>query len=318
MLAIRFDGLGPLYRKEISDHLRSKRFTLILILVFIIGLSSIYSAGLGIREAINKETDDFAFLKLYTSSGDYIPSFVSFISFLGPLIGLALGFDSINGERARGTLNRLLSQPINRDTVIIGKFLAGMSILSITVLTLGIGIAGLGILLIGIPPTLEEFARLIVYLFITILYIGIWYAISLMFSLVFKQTATSALAGIALWIFMSIFISLFAGLIANGLYPVDNQATVDTMLKHESLKQNINRVSPSTLYNEAMTTILNPGVRSIGLVLITQLEGAIASPLPFGQSLMLIWAHIVTMVAIPLICFAISYIMFMKQEIRAI
>ena len=55
MLAIRFDGLGPLYRKEISDHLRSKRFTLILILVFIIGLSSIYSAGLGIREAINKE-----------------------------------------------------------------------------------------------------------------------------------------------------------------------------------------------------------------------------------------------------------------------
>ena len=117
---------------------------------------------------------------------------------------------------------------------------------------------------------------------------------------------------------MSIFISFFAGLIANGLYPVDNQATVDTMLKHESLKQNINRVSPSTLYNEAMTTILNPGVRSIGLVLITQLEGAIASPLPFGQSLMLIWAHIVTMVAIPLICFAISYIMFMKQEIRAI
>lgn len=318
MHSIKFNGLNVLFHKEISDHLRSKRFSIILILICIIGVSSIYSAGTGIRENINKESSDFIFLKLFTTSSDYIPSFASFISFLGPLVGLALGFDSINGERAKGTLSRLLSQPINRDTVIIGKFLAGLSILSIMMVALGLAVGAIGILLLGIPPTFEEFLRLMVYLLITILYVGIWYAITLMFSLLFKQTATSALAGIALWIFLSVFISLLAGVFANAIYPIDDRPPVDTVLKHERLKQSINRLSPLNIYNEAMTTILNPGVRSIGLVLITQLEGAIASPLPFTQSVMLIWAHLVTMIAIPVICFSISYIVFMRQEIRAV
>lgn len=313
-----YSGLGVLYSKEVSDHLRSKRFMIILVLVGIICLSSIYSAGLGIREAINKQSDDFIFLKLFSSSGDFIPSFASFISFLGPLIGLSLGFDAINGERARGTLNRLLAQPIHRDTVIIGKFLAGTSILSIMVLSLGVAVAGLGIIMTGIPPSFEEIGRLTVYLVLTVIYIGIWYAISLMFSLVFRQTATSALAGIALWLFMAVFVGLLAGIIANGLYPVNNNPSIETVLKHESLKQNLSRVSPLVIYNEAVTTILNPGVRAMGLIMSSQLEGAIAGTLPLGQSMLLIWAHFVTMAAMIMTCFAISYIIFMRQEIRAV
>jgi len=318
MNSYMLDGLRVLYKKELSDHLRSKRFIIILILISIIGLASIYSAGLGIREAVNKENDDFIFLKLFTSSGDSIPSFVSFISFLGPLIGLSLGFDVINGERAKGTLTRLLAQPIYRDTVINGKFLAGTSILAMMVISLGLAVAGLGIILIGIPPTVEEIGRLAIYLILTILYIGIWYAVSLMFSLIFRQTATSALAGIALWLFLTIFVGLLAGIIANGLYPVNDHPAIDTVLKHESIKRNLSRISPSILYNEAMTTILNPGVRTMGLVMSSQLEGAIAGTLPLGQSILLIWAHLVTMIAMMMICFAISYIIFMKQEIRAI
>lgn len=317
MKPFEHDGLKVLYKKEIIDNLRSKRFMIILFLIFIIGISSIYSAGVGIREVVNKEYNDFIFLKLFTSSGDSIPSFVSFISFLGPLIGLSLGFDAINGEKSRGTLNLLLSQPIYRDTVINGKFLSGLTILSMMVLYLGLAVGALGIILIGIPPTLEEIGRLLVYLIITILYIGVWYAISLMFSLIFKQSATSALAGIALWLFLSIFIVLIAGLIANGLYPIDDYSTIDTVFKHQSLQQNLERISPLTIYNEAMTTILNPGVRTTGLVLTSQLEGAIDGVLPLGQSILLIWAHLVIMISMIMICFVISYILFMKQEIKA-
>lgn len=318
MNSYMLNGLKVLYKKELSDHLRSKRFIIILLLISIIGLSSIYSAGLGIRDAINKENNGFIFLKLFTSSGDSIPSFVSFISFLGPLIGLSLGFDVINSERAKGTLTRLLAQPIYRDTVINGKFLAGISILSMMVISLGVAVSGLGIILIGVPPTVEEIGRLVIYLIITILYIGIWYAISLMFSLIFRQSTTSALAGIALWLFLTIFVGLLAGIIANGLYPVNDYPAVDIVLKHESIRHNLSRISPSTLYNEAMTTILNPGVRATGLVLTSQLEGAVASTLPLGQSILLIWAHLVTMIAMIMICFAISYIIFMRQEIRAV
>ena len=127
------NSLLVLYKKELADHLRSKRFVILLLLIAVTGLASIYSAASGIREAVSQEENDFVFLRLFTASGNSIPSFISFVSLLGPLVGLALGFDSINGEFNRGTMSRLLAQPIHRDSVINGKFLAGILVISIMV-----------------------------------------------------------------------------------------------------------------------------------------------------------------------------------------
>jgi len=102
------------------------------------------------------------------------------------------------------------------------------------------------------------------------------------------------------------------------MYPIDDNATVETLFRNESLRRSISRLSPLTIYSEAVTTILNPGVRTVGLIMASQLEGAIPSVLPLGQSILLVWAHIVTMIAMTVVCFAVSYIMFMRQEIRAI
>ena len=49
----------------------------------------------------------------------------------------------------------------------------------------------------------------------------------------------------------------------------------------------------------------------------SQLEGAVAGYLPFGQSLLLVWPHLTAMLALTLAVFAISYLKFMNQEIRA-
>lgn len=50
---------------------------------------------------------------------------------------------------------------------------------------------------------------------------------------------------------------------------------------------------------------------------MSQYSGAVASSLSFGQSLLLIWPHIVVMIALVMAGFAIAYINFMRQEIRA-
>jgi len=310
-------GLRVLYLKELADHFRSKRFVIVLALVAVTCLASVYSAGLGIRDAVAEENNDFVFLKLFTSSGGSLPSFAAFISFLGPLVGLALGFDAINGERNGRTLSRLLSQPIHRDAVINGKFLAGLTVLFIMLVTLGLAVGGFGIVLTGIPLTLEELGRMVVFILFTVVYMALWLALSQLFSLVFKQTATSALAGIAVWLFFAVFMNLFAGLIADGLFPVTNESSTVAVLRNQSLRQNIGRLSPTNLYDEAVVTILNPGVRSLGLVLVSQIEGAIPGVLPLGQSLLLVWPHLTGMIAATMICFAISYVYFMKQEIRA-
>ena len=51
---------------------------------------------------------------------------MSFISFLVPLTGIALGFDAINSEYQNRTLGRLLSQPIYRDVLLFGKALGAL------------------------------------------------------------------------------------------------------------------------------------------------------------------------------------------------
>ena len=50
----------------------------------------------------------------------------------------------------------------------------------------------------------------------------------------------------------------------------------------------------------------------------SQLKGLIVSPLSIGQSVMVVWPQFVALVALSIICFAVSYVVFMRQEIRSI
>ena len=85
-----------------------------------------------------------------------------------------------------------------------------------------------------------------------------------------------------------------------------------------TLQQSISRISPNTLYGEATLALLNPTTRTLGPVVFTQLQGAVVgSPLPFGQSVLLIWPHISAMAAGIILVFVLAYIRFQRTEIRA-
>lgn len=310
-------GLQAVFQKELADNFSNVRFTIIFSLIAVAGISAAFAAAQNIREAAGGSGAEFVFLRLFTVSGGSLPSFVSFVSFLGPLIGLAIGFDAINGEHNKGTLSRVLAQPIYRDDVINGKFLAGLAVLSLAIFTLGLIVAGLGLFFTGVPPTTEEVVRLLMYLAVTVIYVGFWLSLSLLFSLLFRQATTSALAGIAVWLFFVIFAGMLVGIVADNLFPVTDQSTADQVLRHVRVKQGLARLSPTVLYDEVTVTLLNPGVRTLGPVMIQQVSGAIPGSLPVGQSLLLIWPQVTSLIAATLIIFALAYYFFMRQEIRA-
>ncbi|MGN1141376.1 MAG: ABC transporter permease [Oliverpabstia sp.] len=313
----RDTGLKALFQKELADHLRSRRFIIILILIYATSFASLYGAISGINDAIQNDSN-FIFLKLYTSSGNSIPSFMSFIALLGPFLGLTLGFDAINSERSNGTLNRLVAQPIYRDSIIVGKFLAGTAVIAIMIFSMGILIGTIGILSTGIIPESEEIFRIFFFLLFTVIYIAFWLGLSIFFSVVCRHSATSALAVIAVWIFFAIFMSLLANIIANAIYPINNQyEAMMNSLSNYNLELNLNRISPYYLYSEAVSTIMSPTVRSVNAVTVSQLDGAISGYLSLGQSLLLVWPHLTGLIALMLAAFAGSYVGFMRQEIRS-
>lgn len=88
-------------------------------------------------------------------------------------------------------------------------------------------------------------------------------------------------------------------------------------LDNYTLELNLNRISPYYLYSEAVSTIMNPSVRSVNVVTMDQLIGALSGNLSLGQSLLLVWPHLTGLAAMMLIAFGVSYVGFMRQEIRS-
>jgi len=309
-------GLLAVYRKELADHLGSRRFIILALLICLAGLSSVYVAAQSIRAEIADSRN--AFLLLFTTASGPLPTFITFISFLGPLVGLALAFDTINGEQNRGTLSRLLAQPIYRDAVINGKFLAALVTIAIMLASIFIVVSGLGILSLAVLPSPEELGRVLGFLIVCILYVGFWLALATMFSVLFRQTATAALAGIAAWIFFTFFVTMIADAIASALVTLDLLFDPDAMLQLENLRLNLARLSPSTLFQEATVALLMPKVRTLGPLLVKDLIGMLPNPLPLHASLVLVWPQIAGLLALTAFCFAIAYIRFMTQEIRSL
>lgn len=307
-------GVKALYEKEMMDHIRSRRFFLILVLIIVTSYASLYGAISGMSAS---DSTDYLFLSLYTTSGNSIPSFMSFIALLGPFVGVVLGFDGISGEKSERTLYRIASQPIYRDSIINGKFLAGTTLIFLMVFTMGISLGAFGLLCIGTPPSAEEVLRIFVFLLFTAIYICFWLALALWLSVICKSAAASAMAVIGIWLFCALFMGLVASMIANVVYPVNTQMqALYNSMGNYTLQLGLNRLSPYYLYSEAASTIMNPGVRSVNVITMESLSGAISGYLSFGQSLLLVWPHLAGLMAFMLAAFAGSYISFMRQEIR--
>ena len=126
-------------------------------------------------------------------------------------------------------------------------------------------------------------------------------------------------------VFGGLIVGLIGGLIAPSAGGLEEQ------IASAQTQQAINHVLPHTLYREATTSILFPfdqvtaaisGVGSFTPTSIDQLGQAtdqrrITSLLSLDQSLLLVWPQIVGLIALTVVCFAVAYILFMRQEVRA-
>ncbi len=296
--------------KELNDHLTSVRMRVLEWLVVLFAFVALYGAIQQVKEVTAE--DPFLFLRLFTTAREPLPfTFASFLSILVPLVAIGLGFDAINGEHNRRTLSRILSQPIYRDALLFGKFLAGLLVLAISLLALWLLVIGLGLLLLGVPPSAEEVARAFIFLFVTIAYGGVWLALALLFSIVFRSAATAALITLGLWLFLTFIWPFLAPAIVLAFPPSDEETLI-------LAAQYLSRLSPSTLFSEVILPILNPATRSLGPLYVHQLQGVIpGAPLPLGESLIIAWPPMVGLVAATILLFVIGYLIFQRQEVRA-
>jgi ABC-2 type transport system permease protein len=309
-------GLWAVVAKEMADNLTSARMLILEVLTVLTAVGTVWAASQDLRSNV-AQNNSFLFLQLFTTGRDPLPAFIGFLAFLVPLLAIALAFDTVNGELNGRTMSRLLAQPIYRDALLLGKFLAGLGTLALALLAIWLLIMGMGIFALGVPPTGEEVARSLVFLVATLFFGGIWLAVAMVCSIVFRQTATAALAAIAVWLFFTIFWGIIASLLAQALRPI-RIGMPDEIIAQANLNLALARISPNTLFAQSVLALLNPATRSLGLVLPFQMEGAVlGTPLPLSQSLLLVWPNLTGMIAATILLFALGYVLFQRQEIRA-
>jgi ABC-2 type transport system permease protein len=268
--------------------------------------------------------DRFILLKLFNPGGQDL-SLVLMLTFVLPLVAIGLGFDAINGEHNRRTLSRILAQPIYRDALLVGKFCAGLTVLALNLLCLWLLVVGLELFWVGIPPSLEEFARSLIFVLIATVYAGVWLAMAMLLSVLFRSPATAALLSLGVWLFMTLLWPMVARVLAATIAPP--RLLVDLLTGRllpdpvtEGWEQTLARMTPNQLFHDSVSAILSPTTRSLGPVLdqLRQLQGAIGSaPLPLQESLLIAWPLVVGLIASAIVLFVATYVVFQRQEVRA-
>jgi ABC-2 type transport system permease protein len=313
-------GLGVVTSKELADHLSSVRMLVIELLVVITAFAIVLVSLTQIREVTAE--DPFLLLRVFTRAGEQL-SFVFVLSLLVPLVAIGLGFDLVNSEYNQRTLSRILSQPIYRDALLFGKFLAGLTTIAISLTAMWMLVLGLALFRLGVPPSGEEIARATLMLGITIAYAGVWLALAMLCSVLFRSPATAALTALGIWLFVTIVWPLLTPFLAQ-IFISPGGATTEDVLSSLSTLQAIRRVSPGVLFTEIVSVLLDPSVRStqqsqlaaMGLALIE--PGSVpGAPLPLLQSVLIVWPQIVALIASTIVLFVIGYVTFQRQEVRA-
>lgn len=138
---------------------------------------------------------------------------------LYPLVILALGYNLLSGEKEQGTLVIVLSQPVGRRTLVLGKVLArGLAVVGLAV-AISIG----GYLLAGGPTTGDGLTRLGLWLAVVAAYGAFWFALAVAINALGRSSATNALALAGTWFLLVAVVPALASLFVRVAYPVPSR-----------------------------------------------------------------------------------------------
>lgn len=256
-------------RKELSDGLRN-RWILAISLVFALLVVGIAWFGAAASGQVG-----------FTSIPTTIASLASLTTFLMPLIALLLAYDAIVGEDESGTLMLLLTYPLSRGQILLGKFVGHGMILGLATL-IGFGCAALAIAILVPDVELGMLVWAFTRFIISSTLLGlVFLALAYVLSSQAKEKSSAAGLALGLWfLFVLVFdLALLAILvISEGTF---NPEALPWLLL----------LNPADVYRLINLTGFESSSNAIGVM-------ALAGDLPVNSAVL--WGCLVAWVAAPL------------------
>jgi len=191
-MMIEFGPVHTVLKKEVSDNIRNKWIILLTIIFAFLTLAASVLAGGGSLGGL-EET---------------VTTLMSISMILIPLISIMLGYSTISGEDEDGSLAVLLSYPIKRGEVFIGKFL-GLGIVIALATAVGFGVSGI---VIGLSKSATPWGSYAAFISLSVLLGLLYLSVSMCFSALFKRRVASLGAGILLFFWSTIYGTVLMGI----------------------------------------------------------------------------------------------------------
>ena len=165
--------------KEFADHVRNPVFILTAATFAVAVLAWTYVKGTEVAYVANTlGMPDL--MRGFKGMGSVVGQFV-------PLLGIITCFETLTKEIKTGSMNVLMTHPVYRDNIILGKLL-GSGMIIFLILFLSINIAT-GVLLAssGLSVTPQQIIRLELFVILTFFYAMIFSGIALIISILVKK-----------------------------------------------------------------------------------------------------------------------------------
>jgi ABC-type transport system involved in multi-copper enzyme maturation permease subunit len=266
----RFKIIYDIVRKEVKEHFSTKRliiFAVIFAVVF--SVVAVYGNIIGGGGSTDRTWED--------GPNNTLKIVLNFSSFLPSIISIAMTYNAISGERGKKSLILLLSKPIDRSSVYIGKFLSSFMAISIVYFLVMIVGYGISAGLYGKAVSAGDVGRAFGGIAIVLFGIATWIALTLFFSTILRNPTTNIVIMVILWLFVLPLVSQI-GLI---------YFAVDSSNQMESQPVNVDVTIASTSflppYDDIVfnTSKLDMPIAGVAITLVNETGQPYEKKLPF-------------------------------------
>ncbi|MDD3062784.1 MAG: ABC transporter permease subunit [Massilibacteroides sp.] len=261
------NGILTLAGKEMKTAFKDNIFIIITGLFVILSVISVY-VGSSTKNAEMQAYQDI--IQMLKSQGEtsfpappqifhlsVLSNIISYVSMIGAVVAIFLGFETFSGERVNGMLKLIAVRPVYRDQIVTGKLLGGGAVIGLLLGVILIFNITLFIVVSGMVPSISELVRLLLFFLLAFAYLMVFYITTMFVSIKTNDSAFGFLLMMIVWITVSFVLPQLADSQRSFAYALSATAQTVTQVPSDTvISKTIELFSPAAQFQNIGKNLL--------------------------------------------------------------
>lgn len=261
------NGILTLAQKEVKLAFKDHIFLIMTLLFVLLSIVSVYigsstkNAELLAYQNIVQILHDQGATSMPSPPEIYplsvLRNIISYVSMIGAVVAIFLGFESFSGERSDGTMRLIATRPIYRDQILTGKLLGGGMVIGILLGIILIFNMILFTIVSGMTPSLSEILRCLVFFIMAFIYMMIFFTATMYTSMNTNNSGFGFMMMMILWLTITFVLPQLADSQRSFAYALNATAQTVTQVPTDTAVSNaIEWLSPASQFQKIGENLL--------------------------------------------------------------